>query len=200
MAILQTSQLSLERCPHCSVDRPSLTLRHHVETSDYTGSLKRTWGLYVCHRCGGAVLTAAVHLNADVLQQFPKGEEVDPGIPERARHYLNQAIRSLNSPSGAVMLAASAVDAMLKAKNLREGSLYDRIDKAASDHVITADMAKWAHDVRLEANVPRHDDESDPLQTEADARRAVDFVQALGELMFVLPARVRKGREAAQKK
>jgi len=91
------------------------------------------------------------------------------------------------------MLAASAVDAMLKARGLREGLLYTRIDKAATDHLITSDMAAWAHEVRLDANDQRHADEDAPLPDQADAKRAVDFALALGQLLFVLPARVQRG-------
>jgi Domain of unknown function (DUF4145) len=54
------------------------------------------------------------------------------------------------------MLAASAVDAMLKHKNYTVGSLKDRIDKAANDHLITSEMAAWAHEIRLDANDERH--------------------------------------------
>jgi hypothetical protein len=123
---------------------------------------------------------------------------VDATIPERAREYLNQAVNSLSSPAGAVMLAASAVDAMLKAKNLRDGSLYARIDRAAAEHLITSDMAKWAHAVRLDANDQRHADDSSPLPTVADAKRAVDFALALGQFMFILPAKVQVGIQATQ--
>ena len=97
------------------------------------------------------------------------------------------------------MLAASAVDAMLKAKGLKEGSLYSRIDTAAKDHLITSEMARWAHEVRLDANDQRHADEAMPLPQQADAKRAVDFALALAQLMFVIPARVQRGIEDAQK-
>ena len=50
------------------------------------------------------------------------------------------------------MLAASAVDSMLKEKGYKDGSLYKRIEQAAGDHLITAEMASWAHEVRLDAN------------------------------------------------
>ena len=46
---------------------------------------------------------------------------------------------------------------MLKKKEYKKGSLYSRIDKAAEDHLITEEMAKWAHEVRLDSNEPRHD-------------------------------------------
>jgi len=97
------------------------------------------------------------------------------------------------------MLAASAVDAMLKAKNFTTGSLYARIDEAAKKHVITPEMAQWAHDVRLDAKDQHHADDSAPLPTTDDARRAVDFAAALGQFMFVLPARVQRGLSQASK-
>jgi hypothetical protein len=95
------------------------------------------------------------------------------------------------------MLTASAVDAMLKAKGFTEGSLYKRIDQAASEHAITSDMAAWAHDIRVDANDERHADDKTALPTEADAQRCVEFARALAEFMFVLPERVRRGRAAA---
>ena len=126
---------------------------------------------------------------------FPEPSVVDEKLPSPAREYLIQAIDSLASPAGAVMLAASAVDAMLKSKGYTEGNLYPRINKAAGDHLITEEMALWAHEVRLEANDPRHADISNPLPTQQDATRSIDFVQALAQLLFVLPERVKRGRE-----
>jgi hypothetical protein len=104
----------------------------------------------------------------------------------------------VGAPSGAVMLAASVVDAMLKAKDYREGSLYARIDKAAAAHPITSDMAAWAHDVRLDANDERHAHDSAAMPGAQDAQRCVDFAAALVEFLFVLPDKVRRGREQAQ--
>ena len=56
------------------------------------------------------------------------------------------------------MLSASSIDAMLKSKGYKKGNLYKRIEKAAEDHLITSEMAKWAHQVRLGANDERHAD------------------------------------------
>jgi hypothetical protein len=95
------------------------------------------------------------------------------------------------------MLAASAVDAMLKARGYREHSLYSRIDKAAAEHLITPDMALWAHHVRLEANNPRHVDKGEPHATPEAAKQAVEFAAALANILFVLPARVTRGLKEA---
>ncbi|MNG17315.1 hypothetical protein D3C84_1012940 [compost metagenome] len=95
------------------------------------------------------------------------------------------------------MLTASAVDSMLKDKGYKEGSLYKRIDKAAADHLITVEMAEWAHEVRLDANDQRHADDEGALPDEADARKSIEFTLALAQFLFVLPARVAQGRSRA---
>ena len=141
---------------------------------------------------------AAIKGEPEVCEMYPEPEEVDEAIPDPAAEYLAQALESIHAPAGAIMLAASSVDAMLKAKDYVEGSLYRRIDEAADDHLITEGMADWAHEVRLDANAQRHADQDAPLPTEAEAQRVIDFVQALGEFLFSLPARVDRGLEDAQ--
>lgn len=191
-------QLEIERCPHCNVDKPSLNTATQLATESYDGSRKRQWRVYVCGRCGGAVL-AGSHTDGGVVREmYPSSTEVHESIPKPAQNYLKQALDSLHAPAGSVMLSASAVDAMLKSKGYTEGSLYSRIDKAKEDHVITEEMALWAHEVRLDANEPRHADEEAPLPSEDDARRCLEFVLALGQFLFVLPARVERGRAEAK--
>src|SRR6202034_568434 len=87
------------------------------------------------------------------------------------------------------------VDAMLKARNYKEGSLFSRIRKADTDGVLTAQMAKWADDIRLDANDERHADEQARDKTPEDANRCLEFADALADLLFVLPARVKRGRK-----
>ena len=64
-------------------------------------------------------------------------------------------------------------------------------------HLITKDMAAWAHDVRLDANDQRHADDDAPLPDGAQAEKVVEFAKALGTFLFVLPARVERGRKKA---
>lgn len=193
MPKLLATQLDLNRCPHCNVDKPTLAFLSQQQTTDFSLRINRFWRFYRCNRCGGVVTAAAGAPDVEVTELYPSGVDVDGAIPDRAREYLNQAINSLSSPSGAVMLAASAVGAMLKAKNLKDGSLYSRIDKAAKDHLITNDMALWAHEVRLDANDERHSDEEAVMPDTNDAKRCVDFALALAQFMFVLPAKVQSG-------
>jgi len=197
MPRLLASQLELSRCPHCGVDKPNLAFAWQVESMAFNTE-RRYWRVYICARCAGLVCAEAPGWDHLTNRIIPAPQDVSEDLPPRARAYLDQAISSLSAPAGAVMLAASAVDAMLKAKNLTNGSLYSRIDEAAKAHLITAEMAEWAHDVRLDANDQRHADEDSPLPTEAQARKCVEFAQALGQFIFVLPARVERGIKSAK--
>lgn len=177
-------------------------MTNQLVTKDHQGNLARTWKLYTCSRCGGAVLAGAtIYSNGtidEVDEIYPAPTQVDEALPPTAKEYLTQAINSLHAPAGSVMLCASAVDAMLKANAYSAGSLYARINKAAADHLITDGMKEWAHEVRLDANDQRHADEAATLPTTADAQRSIEFAQALGQFLFVLPAQVARGRAAAQ--
>ena len=136
--------------------------------------------------------------NGPLEEIYPQPIKVDEEIPDRAKDFLTQAIESTHAPAGAVMLAASSVDAMLKEKGYKEGSLYNRINAAEEDHLITEEMAAWAHEVRLDANDQRHADEEVPLPSLDDANRSIEFAQALAQFLFVLPARVRRGRKQGE--
>ena len=192
MPKLLSTKLDLRRCPHCNVDTPNLSFIGQHQLADIEGQHK-WWRLYSCGRCGGLVTATATQWDAEVTRTFPSASDVSTDIPERARAYLDQAINSLGAPAGAVMLAASAVDAMLKVKNLSNGSLYARIEEAAKLHLITPEMSEWAHDVRLDANDQRHADQAAPLPTTDQAQKCIDFASALGQILFVLPARVERG-------
>lgn len=198
-----TDFLVQNRCPHCGADSPTLRAICDVrESRNHEGGDHRLWRMYACGRCGGVVTAGAKQISGrvfEISEIYPRQQTVDETVPERARNFLSQALDSLSAPDGAVMLAASAVDAMLKEKRLKNGSLYARIQEAKDQGTITADMEKWAHQVRLDATDPRHADDMTPHHDGPSAKRAVDFALALAQFLFVLPARVTRGIEDASK-
>jgi hypothetical protein len=177
-----------------------ITACTNITTIDGNNKNQRVWFFYKCARCGGVITASAAQHGAPITELFPSSSIIDENIPERVKAYLIQAIQSIHAPAGALMLAASSVDAMMKNKGYKEGSLYSRINKAFEDHLITEDMAKWAHEVRLDSNDQRHADEDSPLPTQEDAKRCVEFAQTLAQILFVIPARVRRGLESVGNK
>lgn len=195
--MIQERTIDLYRCPHCNVASPHMFWDMAVETTDSAERNERRWVGYSCQSCGGVVLTAAPRVGqafGHIDAMWPSSKSVDEAIPLRARTFLTQAVSSLHAPAGAVMLCASSVDSMLKEIGLKTGSLYKRIDEAAEQHLITREMAAWAHEVRLDANDQRHADDEADLPNTGDAQRLIEFVEALGQFLFVLPSRVQRGR------
>jgi hypothetical protein len=187
-----STSLPLERCPHCSIVQPQLARisEHHRRGG------QRRWGVYECLTCGGLVIASAragdpTHL---VVECYPLAPD-DPSdaIPARARDYLRQARDLLSQPTGSATLSAGAVDAMLKEKGLKEGRLYERIHAAVEQHLISEEMAQWAHQVGLDPNDPRYADERAAAPTIEDARRCLSFALTLADTLFVLPGRVTQG-------
>lgn len=187
------NQLALARCPHCAVAQPQLQGVWVVQTANHSGQNIWWWRVYKCATCGGLATAKALADGAEVIAVFPESPDVEAELPEQARAYLSQAVDSIHAPAGAVMLSASAVDAMLKAKGLVEGTLYSRIRAGVEQHILTPDMEHWAHNIRLDANDQRHADADAGLPTEEDARRCVEFAAAIGTFLFTLPARVQRG-------
>jgi hypothetical protein len=190
-------QLELRRCPHCSIAQPYLEKVWEGTTQDHSQRNKRFWCAYQCRTCGGVVTAWGAENATEVLEMYPSAKQIDDSIPEDAADFLQQALESIHAPAGAIMLTASAVDAMLKAKDYTEDGLYSRINQAATDHLITDEMALWAHEIRLDANAQRHADQAPTRPTPKDAQRSIEFALALAEFLFVLPARVRRGRQPA---
>ncbi|GAA0030208.1 DUF4145 domain-containing protein [Bradyrhizobium ottawaense] len=129
---------------------------------------------------------------------FPDAKSAHTDIPEPARTFLQQAFETLHAPDAAAVMAGSAVDAMLKNHGLVDGTLYKRIDEALQKNLLTQGMADWAHAVRLGSNRPRHADADKPHVTPDEARQSVEFAEALGNFLYVLTARIRRGLEDAK--
>jgi hypothetical protein len=192
----------LSRCPQCGTAWPTMQRMWGpvIMMPRKTTGYGRNWAVYQCTTCKDLVLTesnAGNEQTLEIARTFPPTRTVDAALPEKAQKYLQQAMESLHTPDGAAMLTGSAVDAMLKAKNLTEGSVYRRIDEAVATHLLTKEMGEWAHAVRLGSNGPRHADLDAPHVSVEEAKQAVEFATTLGLVLFVLPDRVVRGRNAA---
>jgi hypothetical protein len=129
----------------------------------------------------------------EMLECWPPATTIPEQVPEHARVFLHQAQETLVWAKVSLRFCAAGVESMLKQKGCKDGSLKARVDQAARQHFITADMAKWAHQVRLDADEHRN-------AGEHDARRCLNFALALAEALYVLPARVTYGIEETMEK
>jgi hypothetical protein len=194
----------VDNCPYCGVANPTLQRTWHTSQMNAraTPGPQNMWAAYRCTSCGSMVFGKGADgdgaSNAKVAEVIPSPKEAHVDIPEPARTFLQQAYQTLHAPDAAAMVAGSAVDAMLKELGYKEGSVYTRITKAVEDHKLTEGMGRWAHEVRLGSNRPRHADEQNPHVSAAEAAQSVEFAESLGFFLFVLTRRVERGTKAAQ--
>lgn len=210
--LLDEEVYGISRCPHCGVSKPLLRLIgpltfHHTGTNYYP---ERDYYYFSCKcsHCDNLTLFRGYEHSRDrsanyrptVLKievSYPSLDTASEELPERALKFFQQALESRHAPDGALMLAASAIDAMLKDRGYREGTLYARIKQSQEDGVLTSEMAEWAHTIRLSANEPRHADDDFDGASPDDAEQIIAFARALGEYLYVLPARVARWKAKA---
>ena len=156
----------------------------------------RVWACYCCFSCGSVVsargYSGVAAPEGEVDKIYPDIWSPSQKIYPTASRYLDQARKTLNSPDASVLMSSSSIDAMLKDKGLRDGSLHSRIEKAVEAGILTSEIAKWAHLVRLQSNNTRHADEETPHMTTDDAEKCFDFAKAIAEILYVLPDRIPK--------
>ncbi|UHG92531.1 DUF4145 domain-containing protein [Spirosoma oryzicola] len=189
------STLKLNNCPHCWVDTPNLVSRHTLDTDSDEKDEPQKWGVYACVRCGGVILALSYPPSTEVIETYPSTEVVNQALPEQVKRFLGQAMRTLSTPDASVIMSNSAVDMMLKEKGYDDpkASVYHRIIQAVTDGLLTEEMGEWAHDIRLESNNPRHADLKAIPAELSDAKRCLEFAKVLGEFLFVLPSKVKRG-------
>ena len=190
--------LRLRRCPHCLIATPLLASVANVENDSSENYSHRFWSVYSCSNCHGWVMASSDGFSG-IANVFPAARTVPKSLPDDADHYLSEALDTLSNPSASIVMSASAIDAMLKELGLTEGSLNTRIAEAATNHLITEAMSAWAHDVRFDANDERHADKGVSRPGKEDAERCFEFAAAFAEVLFTIPARVDRGREAVER-
>lgn len=196
--LLAGGTLALHRCPHCQIAKPLLI---SIKLLPRSGSDRVPgWHGYQCTNCSSMVLVQTQATNSTLVKSvFPDVRDAPLELPDSARRYLTQAYRTVqDAPDAAAIMASSAVDDMLKQKGYTDQrSLHDRIDAARNDHLLTDEMAKWAHRIRFVSNNPRHADDANPHVEPDEAKRMLAFAEALAQYLYVLPALAEQDTEDA---
>ena len=85
------------------------------------------------------------------------------------------------------------LDTGLKSKfSSHKGRLVDRIEKAAKQGELTPELAKWAHQIRIDGNDAAHEEK--PF-SEEDAKRLQTFTELVLIYLFMLPGMLAKVRD-----
>ena len=184
-------------CPHCDLRSVAFTIVSEMRAANISPYLFDT--LAICGRSSRGIL-ASFNLSTTTppppTQLIKAGRANEIGLPtispaapstgapdrtpERAADYYRQGMENLpGNLDAASSMFRSALEAGLREKfSDIEGTLYQRIESAADQGGLAADLADWAHQIRLGGNDAVHGGEQ-------FSREEAERLQAFTELVFL---------------
>jgi HEPN domain-containing protein len=128
-------------------------------------------------------------------KQYPQDmkREVPNDVPEKIGNAYEEALDNLHRGKyeTSVLLCGKALDLSTKGMDAA-WKLDQRLKKLAADGKITAAMADWAQEIRVDRNAAIHEDED---FTQKDAEDIVTFTEAFLTYIYTLPALINSRRE-----
>lgn len=138
----------------------------------------------------------------------PASTDLDDSIPLAQRDCYAEGMRALaaQAPRAAVAMLRRTVEALVidrgseAAKKALETNLAKALKVMAGDHVLDANLAEWANEIRLVGNVGAH---FDPIRDVdlAEAQELAKLTRQLLQYVYELPASIqrKRGREASSR-
>ncbi|MFJ5253770.1 DUF4145 domain-containing protein [Pseudomonas sp. NPDC088414] len=198
-------------CPHCKTTKSGMRSTSLIFNGiDYRVPL-------TCPHCDEIVIvgadadtkfertawTASTVFNLDdrnsVIQrqhlQYPKDmkREVPDDVPEKIGNTYEEALDNLHRGKyeTSILLCGKAMDLATKGMD-QTWKLEKRLKTLAADGKITAAMADWAQEIRIDRNAAIHEDDE---FTQRDAEDIVAFTEAFLTYIYTLPALINSRRQ-----
>ena len=144
--------------------------------------------IYVCMSCDRYIL--GVFDVLDKMTIFPKAEfYIHPSFPDKVKSLIKE-LYATRDANVAVMCARVILEYTLKDIGIgtEKDPLYERIQKAYEEQIITKPVADWAHIIRKFGNVAIHDVEA----TEVEASEVKEFTKIFLDLVYRIPYEISK--------
>jgi len=178
-----------QTCPHCGV-YSTISVVSIAGSSHY---------IYMCDHCSKLFLL--VMDKGKVIDQYPKRTpKLDAAIPLDVANDYIEAIKcfDVSAFKASVVMCRRALQTSVIGKGASNGRLIDQIDELCRKGVITEDIGKWSHEIRLTGNIGAHPDGLEDV-TPQDAEDLLKFLEEYLNYVYVMPAKVAEKR-ARQKK
>jgi hypothetical protein len=133
----------------------------------------------------------------------PSSADLDESIPAGLRDSYAEAMRALGAraPHAAVVMLRRTVEGLVRdrggdaAQQALDRNLAAALRVMADEHTLDANLADWAKEIRLTANVGAHFDPIDDVDT-TEADDLARLTRQLLHYMYELPAKLRRSRQS----
>ena len=140
----------------------------------------------------------ATFVGTELREMFPSPPKPPEHIPNNVKLFFKQAMNNLPQDwDAAGVMFRKTLETALKDKfpSIR-GPLSQRINEAANQQQLTPDLAKWAHQIRLDGNNAAHGGK--PL-SKKDAQSLADFTNLVLLYLYTLPGMLVQARGSNSK-
>lgn len=191
------------KCPHCFKDEVAFTVRHFVPTQRADGrcDMETFATCNHCHRGVTATITTDSPCHIDALpgnlyqyKHLHIGEWLPrvplPDVPDRLPPAVQAVfleaeqlrLAKFHGPAGNAYRRALEA-AMIDLDITTEGTLYERVERLASQGILTSGMQKFAHRIRALGNMASHETFS-----ESESNELRLFTKLFMMYLFTLPS------------
>ncbi|MBU0676855.1 MAG: DUF4145 domain-containing protein [Verrucomicrobia bacterium] len=187
-------------CPFC-MEAGNFKTAFHAEKKKPSGSKKLNFDTLECGNCKGYVMVlwsastmgGSHGIHAYRVLPWPlKLERYPKHWPETIGRYWLQAKRNLRDENwdAAALMARSALQVALRAKEAQGGGLKREIDDLAAKGILPPIMKDWSDNVRELGNESAHPKPEQEATDPQDARDVVRFLDFLLEYLYDLPHQI----------
>ncbi len=197
------------QCPYCRTE--AVLFSGYGFTRTKAGTLV----MLTCGYCGEAVISKLTHDSDEYIvfsgnpgpfdlddtttpvlsvRTIPEPETVEApaDCPSRIANAYKQAVVNLAQGhyETCVILCGRALDLATKEMD-PTWKLEKRLKKLSADNRITANMADWAHEIRLDRNIAAHEEHDFSRES---AEEILGFTEAFLNYVYTLPALIERRR------
>ncbi len=203
-------------CPHCGNITTQISLYTHVFESVYTffdkehdieydKKIQEQFYLAICGTCKGALLYSGdfgvpVSMEEVFKQSYliwPQQKILSEKIPEKIRRYYEEAIRiKMIAPNAYAGQIRKCLEALCDDRNIKQGSLFIRLDELALRGEIPKHFIEMANILRFFGNIGVHSIETN---TPIPVDTIEDFFIAIIEYVYGFPSRIEEIKQSYKK-
>lgn len=180
----------VSRCPACEA-HTIFSTEHRLASDQQRSGVVHL--LATCAKCGLPALfvqggEGREHTAAERVYPAPR-RHIGYDIPASVRESYEEAVRCEESgvATACVVMVGRTLEAVCKEHEPKTTSIFDGLKRLHEAGAISHEMKEWANQIRVLRNYGAH--ASDGMTAPADAREALDFLQAIMEIMYDLRPR-----------
>jgi HEPN domain-containing protein len=197
-------------CAFCE-EKGNWELEHHAAKTKPNSRKVLNFDTYKCGNCANYIMVfwsadehhAGGYNPAQGLHAYRTvpfaigGWDGEDYWPDNAKRHWKQAHNAVNRGDydAAVVMARSAVQAIVRDKKAKKGDLYHEINDLVVRGMIPNIVGELAHEVRELAKPSAHPTEDEKPVEAQDAREIVEFLDILLEYGYDLPHKINEHRK-----